>query len=108
MIYTIGQIPKIVAPIAQKYHVPAVYLFGSYARGDAGEASGLDLLVDTAGTGLTSLMKLGALQVELEAAFQKPVDLLTVSSLEQAPQKPGDASFRRAVLRERVCLYTAP
>lgn len=108
MIYTIGQIPKIVAPIAQKYHVPAVYLFGSYARGDAGEASGLDLLVDTAGTGLTSLMKLGALQVELEAAFQKPVDLLTVSSLEQAPQKPGDVSFRRAVLRERVCLYTAP
>ena len=56
MIYTIGQIKKILAPIARKYHVPAVYLFGSYARGDAGEASDPDFLVDTAGPGLTSLM----------------------------------------------------
>lgn len=104
MIYTIEQIKEIIAPIAQKYHIPAIYLFGSYARGTASEASDLDFLVDTAGTGLTSLLKLGALYVDLETAFKKPIDLITVSSIEQPPQSPCDLSFRHAVLKERICL----
>ncbi|MCM1064940.1 MAG: nucleotidyltransferase domain-containing protein [Eubacterium sp.] len=34
-----------VKPIAQKYKVKEIYLFGSYARGEADESSALDLLV---------------------------------------------------------------
>ncbi|MEY8576271.1 nucleotidyltransferase domain-containing protein [Oscillospiraceae bacterium 21-37] len=34
-VYTINEIKGIVAPIAQKHGVNRVYLFGSYARGDA-------------------------------------------------------------------------
>ena len=47
MIYTLEQIRDAVAPIAKKYQIPAVYLFGSYARGTATEESDIDLLVDT-------------------------------------------------------------
>ena len=54
MVYTIDQIKAIVTPIAEKYHLPAIYLFGSYARGTATDGSDIDLLVDTTGTDLTS------------------------------------------------------
>ena len=33
-VYTVEQIADIVAPIAAKYDVSRLYLFGSYARGD--------------------------------------------------------------------------
>lgn len=52
MVYTIDQIKAIVTPIAEKYHLPAIYLFGSYARGTATDGSDIDLLVDTTGTDL--------------------------------------------------------
>ena len=44
-IYTLDKIKDIVNPIANKYNVQAIYLFGSYARGDADENSDLDFLV---------------------------------------------------------------
>ncbi|MGM9606129.1 MAG: nucleotidyltransferase family protein [Oscillospiraceae bacterium] len=51
----------IIQPIAEKYQIPAIYLFGSYARGTATDESDIDLLVDITGTSLTSLFSLGAL-----------------------------------------------
>ena len=105
MIYTIECIKNIIEPIAKKYHLSAVYLFGSYARGTATEASDIDLLVDTTGTSLTSLFSLGALYCDLEEALKKPIDLLTISSLEQRAQMPSDLDFRKAVMEERVKLY---
>ena len=44
--YTIEEIKTILEPIARKYGVERVYLFGSYARGDATENSDVDLRVD--------------------------------------------------------------
>ena len=105
MIYTIEALKEMIAPIAKKYHLPAVYLFGSYARGTATEESDIDLLVDTTGTPLTSLFALGALYCDLEEALKKPIDLITISSLEQRAQMPSDLDFRKAVMEERVKLY---
>ena len=107
VIYTQDQIRQIVAPIAEKYHLKAVFLFGSYARGDATENSDVDLLVDTTGTSLKSLLSLGALYCDLEAALGKPIDLVTVSTLEQKAQMPSEAQFRETVIQERVNIYDA-
>ena len=79
--------------------------FGSYARGDATETSDLDFLVDTTGTELKSLLTLGALYTELEEAFQKPIDLITLNSLTQRAQMPSEETFRDTVWKERVNLY---
>ena len=104
MIYTLEEIRSRTLPIIQKYHIPAMYLFGSYARGQATEDSDLDFLVDTTGTSLTSLLRLGALYCDLENAFEKRVDLITVRSIMQNTDMASDIDFRNAVLRERVRL----
>lgn len=105
MIYTVEEIRDLIYPIARKYGVPAVFLFGSYARGTANEESDIDLLVDTTGTALKSLITLGALYCELEDTFEKSVDLITVSALNQKEQMPSEADFRRTVMQERVVVY---
>ena len=46
MIYTIDEISSRIRPVAEKYHLKAVYLFGSYARGEARDDSDVDLLVE--------------------------------------------------------------
>ena len=71
MIYSIYEIQQRIAPVTKQYGVKAIFLFGSYARGEAREDSDIDLLVDTSGTNLCSLLSLGALYCDLEAALQK-------------------------------------
>ena len=104
MVYTIQEIRSKVMPLLVKYRIPAMYLFGSYARGDATEDSDIDFLIDTTGTELTSLLRLGALDCDLEEAFQKPIDLITVRSIMQESSMESDIDFRNTVLKERVRL----
>ncbi len=105
MIYTVEEISVRIRPVIQKYRLPAVYLFGSYARGTATESSDIDLLIDTSGTDLKGLFALGGLYVELEEVLGKKIDLITVSSIQQQAQMPSQAEFRDAVWKEKVKLY---
>lgn len=105
MIYSTAEISALVAPVAEKYGIRAVYLFGSYARQEATEQSDIDLLIDTTGSQLKGLLALGALYCELEELFQKKIDLITVNSLEQKACMPSEERFRDNVKRERVMLY---
>lgn len=104
MVYSVDEIKSIVMPIVKRYNIPAIFLFGSYARGEANENSDIDFLVDTTGTGLNSLMSLGALYCDLEDAFGKRIDLITVRSIMQEPQMPSDEDFKNTVMKERVQL----
>lgn len=105
MIYTVQEIQSRVMPVTKKYGIKAVFLFGSYAKGTATEDSDIDLLIDTSGTALRSLLSLGALYNDLEAVLEKKIDLITIRSLEQRTQMPSEAAFREAVMKERVRLY---
>ena len=118
MVYTVEQIAQRILPVAQKYGLKAVYLFGSYARGTATESSDIDLLIDTSGTNIKSLLSLSAVYCDLvsleygrtllvKSVRMRNIDLITVSSLEQRPQMENDVRFRDAVLKERVNLYVA-
>jgi predicted nucleotidyltransferase len=84
-----------VAPIAKKYGVERVYLFGSYARGDTTENSDVDLRVDKGA--LKGMFALSGLYSEIQEALQIKVDLLTTGSL--------DADFLRKIQKEEVLLY---
>ena len=45
-VYSISEIKDIIHPIAHKYGVDAMYLFGSYAKGQATSRSDLDFIID--------------------------------------------------------------
>lgn len=53
MVYTLEEIGRLVRPVAEKYHLKSVYIFGSYARGEAQDDSDIDLLVDLTGADLS-------------------------------------------------------
>ncbi len=104
---TIEEIERRITPVAEKYRLAAVYLFGSYARGDATEESDADLLVDLSGTRIDSLFQLGGLYNELEAALETGIDLVTTDSMEQATDLRSQKRFREAVRQERMMIYAA-
>ena len=106
MVYTLEELRVIIAPIAERYKLKAVYVFGSYARGDVCEASDVDLLVDATGSGLRGFAY-GGLYTDLEEALGKPIDMVTVSSLEQPACHPSDIQFRETIQRERREIYGA-
>ncbi len=96
-IYTVDEIRAMVAPIARAHEVGRIYLFGSYARGEATASSDIDLRVEKGR--LRGLIALGALYADLEDALGKPLDLLTTGSL--------DSRFLQAIAAEEVLIYAS-
>ena len=94
-VYTIDEIRSIVVPIAAAHDVDRIYLFGSYARGEATPGSDIDLRVDKGR--LRGLFALGALYADLEDQLGKKLDLLTTGSL--------DSNFLQHIANEEVLLY---
>jgi uncharacterized protein len=80
--------------LAAKYGARNVRVFGSVARGEAGEHSDLDLLVDME-PGRT-LMDLGGLLYDLRELLQCPVDVVTEKGLKER--------IRPNVLKDAVLL----
>lgn len=105
MVYTLEELARRIRPVAEKYHLKAVYIFGSYARGEAREDSDIDLLVDLTGAELSGFFALGGLYNDLEAALQKEIDLVTTEALEQPSSKMSDKLFREIVNQERRKIY---
>ena len=96
-IYTVDEIRTIVIPIARRHGVAALYLFGSYAKGEATSDSDIDFLVD--GGEIRSLYQLAAFRLDLEEALGKPVDLLTLGH--------NDQVFIRRIRKDEVKIYAA-
>lgn len=94
-IYTIDEIRSIAAPVARQYGIAAMYLFGSYARGEATATSDLDFRIEKGS--LRSLLQLAGFQVELEKIFSKELDVLTTQML--TPQ------FLSSIRPEEVLIY---
>ncbi len=70
---TLDGLKSIVAPIARRYGVTQVHLFGSRSRGDYHEDSDFDLLITVRkGAGL---LDLGCFVYDLEEALEKPVGI---------------------------------
>ena len=95
MIYSICEIQQRIAPVAKQYGVKAVFLFGSYARGEATSSSDLDFRVDKGS--LRGLFALGGLYSDLEESFGKELDLLTTGSLEP--------KFLNHIANEEILVY---
>lgn len=93
-IFTLGNITAMVKPLAEKYHAKEIYLFGSYARGEADEDSDLDFLVF--GGEHFKPTDIFALGEELREVFQKGVDVFEIREVNQ------DSDFYRTIMKEKV------
>ena len=78
--------------VVERNHTRNPRVFGSVLHGEDAEGSDLDLLVDPLPG--TTLLDLGAIQVELEEVLDVPVDVLTPEDL--------PAKFRDRILKEAV------
>ena len=94
-VYTLDEIRAIAHPIAQRYGIAALYLFGSYARGEATPQSDIDLRVDRGN--LVDLLELGGLSSDLEDAFQKKPHVVTTQMLSIA--------FLSSIQPEEILIY---
>ena len=94
-IYSINEIKDIVVPIAKKYGLGKVLLFGSYARGEATQNSDIDLRINAGKA--KGYFALGGFQYEVSEKLQKPVDVAITRTLRK--------SFREHIKKEEILFY---
>jgi predicted nucleotidyltransferase len=75
---TIDMIREKAKPLAIKYGVKHIDLFGSYANGNATEESDVDLLVEFKDLPRVGIGEILGLEGLLAEAFGKPVDVVTI------------------------------
>ena len=91
---SIADIQAIISPIAREYGAERIYLFGSFARGDARPDSDVDLRIDR---GTVRGLRFAGLLGDLEDALGRHVDLISTNGMDEA--------FRRSIAAEEVLLY---
>ena len=91
---TFQDIRREVRQVAKRYGIERVYLFGSYARGDATAQSDVDLRVDP---GAAKGMAIGGFQYDVQEALGCEVDVAVTGSL--------SARFLAAIAEDEVLLY---
>ena len=99
--YSIEEIKKIISPIAKLHGVDRVYLFGSYARGEATAQSDIDLCIDA--QAIRGMFAMGGLYADLKEALNKRLDIVTFRSLKYNT----DTRFLENMRKDGVLIYEA-
>lgn len=102
-VYSVEEIKSIVTPIAKKHRINKMFLFGSYARGNADSKSDVDLRIDS--EYLTDLFRFGSLYDDLENALDKSLDLITTQALRQNLNDPLTRKFIKNMRKDELLLY---
>ncbi len=94
IVLPLSDIERIVKPLANKYHISEVYIFGSYARNEATDSSDIDFLV-LGGINFkpTSVF---AFAEELRMRIDKEIDVFEINEINK------DSSFYENIMKERV------
>ena len=100
--YTLEEIARLIAPVAKKYNIPKVYIFGSYARGEATADSDVDLMIEVGD--LHGLEVIGALE-DFKNVLKKPVDMITTRSLNQDRTQKYSKIFIDNLEKEKIMIY---
>jgi predicted nucleotidyltransferase len=96
IIYTVDEIKKIASPIAKRYGVKKLALFGSYACGEQKNTSDIDFVIEKGN--IQGIEFFGFIN-HLEDALGLHVDVLTYQSLDETFTKK--ATGKEIVLYER-------
>ena len=94
-VLSIKEIKTIIKPILNKYGITNIYLFGSYARGEATSKSDVDIYCDLGN--IRSLIDQGKMEDELEKALGKEIDVIFDSSI-------MDSFFKEQIMEDMIKL----
>ena len=78
-VLSIRKIKDIIKPILYSYGIKDIYLFGSYARGEANSKSDVDIYCDKGN--IRTIIDQGRLEEKLEKALKRSVDIVFESSI---------------------------
>ncbi|MDR0455812.1 MAG: nucleotidyltransferase domain-containing protein [Treponema sp.] len=93
--YTIADIKNKITTTARQYGIQKAYLFGSYARGEAGLESDIDICIEKGK--LRTLFELSGFCRDLEETLENKVDVVTTVGLS------GD--FREQIEKDMILIY---
>ncbi len=96
---TIDRIAEVLRGVVAPYDVRAVYLFGSFARGEAGPQSDIDVRLECGPE--IDYADLLDIQESLEERLGRSVEIVT------NPLEFMRPAFRKHVLHDEVLLYAA-
>ena len=101
-VYTIDEIKSIVKPIVSKYDIQKVYVFGSYARGEATYKSDIDLFIE--GYIYHKRLNIANLLVDLEDTLHKRFDIISKEDILHNLNK-DTIHLHKNIIDERVVVY---
>ena len=100
--YTIDEIANKVQPIAEAYDIDKIYLFGSYARGEATDESDIDMYVEFSkplGLRYCSFIS------DIEECLGKGVDIITKDALYNPATLQNNQQLIQRISEERKSIY---
>lgn len=99
---TIESIKTLLLPIAKRYNLRGIYLFGSYARGEATAESDLDFVIDGGDYGnMSDYLKM---LNEFEVRLGKSVDVISCTKVYNDNTRAGKR-LRQNIERDKVLIY---
>ena len=103
-IYTVSELTEIIAPIAKRFGLCGVYLFGSYAEGCAKPDSDVDLHIDSQ---FETLLEYQNVVDALEDALGKHADIITTAGLERRMARRSTRRFYENIKKYEIKIYEA-
>ncbi len=101
--YTINEIAKKIHSVAEAYNIDKIYIFGSYARGEATENSDIDLYVEfSSPLGL----RYCSFVSDMEECLGVRVDIITKNALYNPATLAVNQKLIQKISEERKCIYT--
>jgi len=94
-LYTITEIKSKITGAARKYGIQKAYLYGSYARGEAGHESDIDICIEKGK--LRTLLELSGFCQDLEETLGNRVDVITTAGLSD--------DFKEQIEKDMILIY---
>jgi len=92
--HDVEEIKRLITPIVSRYDVDRVYVFGSYARGEADEVSDVDMRIDI---GKIRAFDFCGILARLEQALETQVDVIPTYTMSK--------EFLESIKAEEVLVY---
>ena len=101
-VLSIESISRMILPVVKRFGISRVFLFGSYARGEATSQSDVDLVIE--GGEFEGLLGFIRLKEALSRSVGKEVDVVERRAVEENTSRSG-MRFRSHIERDQVLIY---